>query len=87
VVSNVIPKQMTELVRAGLDRDFSTCREIHRRWLPLMDIVFVESNPIPVKAALAAMGLLQAVYRLPLVSASDANQARIQDTLRAGGLI
>jgi len=87
VVSNVIPKQMTELVRAGLDGNFSSCREIHRRWLPLMDVLFVESNPIPVKAALAAMGLLQPVYRLPMVAAAESNQARIQDTLRAGGLI
>jgi 4-hydroxy-tetrahydrodipicolinate synthase len=87
VASNVIPKQMTELVKAGLDGAFSACREIHRRWLPLMDVLFVESNPIPVKAALAAMGLLQPVYRLPMVSASEANLGRIQDTLRAGGLI
>ena len=72
---------VTELVRAGLDGDFALCRELHRRWLPLMDTLFVESNPIPVKAALARMNLLQPVYRLPMVPPSEASAARIHDVL------
>ncbi len=87
VASNVIPKQMTELVHAGLEGDFPKCREIHRQWLSLMDVLFVESNPIPVKAALASMGLLQPVYRLPLVAPSGASQSRIEETLKVGKLI
>lgn len=87
VASNVIPREMTHLVHAGLDGDFTRCREIHRRWLPLMDVLFIESNPIPVKAALAAMNLLGGTYRLPMVPPSDASTARIHDVLRAGGLL
>jgi 4-hydroxy-tetrahydrodipicolinate synthase len=87
VASNVIPKQMTELVKAGVSGDFARCRALHRQWLPLMDVLFVESNPIPVKAAMAAMGLLQPVYRLPLVAPSQSSQTRVEDTLRAGGLL
>lgn len=87
VASNVIPREMTDLVHAGMDGDFAKCREIHRRWLPLMDVLFVESNPIPVKAALAAMNLMPPTYRLPMVAPSEANAARISDTLRAGGLL
>ncbi len=87
VTSNVIPREMTDLVHAGLDGDFARCREIHRRWLPLMDVLFIESNPIPVKAALAAMKLLNGTYRLPMVPPSDASTSRIHDVLRVGGLL
>ncbi len=87
VASNVIPREMTDLVKAGLAGDFAKCREIHRRWLPLMNGLFIESNPIPVKAALASMGLLESVYRLPLVAPSKANQERIAQLLANGGLL
>jgi 4-hydroxy-tetrahydrodipicolinate synthase len=86
VASNVIPKEMTELVHAGLSGDFSTCRERHRRYLPLMDVLFVESNPGPVKAAMAALGLLQPVYRLPLVGPSEQNLERIRRTMQEVGV-
>jgi 4-hydroxy-tetrahydrodipicolinate synthase len=85
VASNVIPKQMTELVKAGLDGNFPRCRELHRQWLPLMDILFIESNPIPVKWALGKLGLLNPVYRLPMVPPAEASQTRIAQTLSAGG--
>src|SRR6478609_12149239 len=68
VVSNEIPTEMTQLVRFCLDGDFAAARRLQRQFLSLMDVNFVESNPIPVKAAMGLMGLLDPVYRLPMVS-------------------
>jgi 4-hydroxy-tetrahydrodipicolinate synthase len=81
VVSNEIPAEMAQLTRLALQDDFAGAREIHRRYHPLMEINFVESNPIPVKAALAEMGLLEPVWRLPLVPPKAENQARIRAVL------
>jgi 4-hydroxy-tetrahydrodipicolinate synthase len=81
VVSNEIPAEMSRLTRAALQGDFQTAREIHRRFHPLMEINFVESNPGPVKAAMAEMGLLEAVWRLPLVAPKAENQMRIRAVL------
>src|SRR5579864_6872034 len=67
VVSNEIPAQMTQLVHLALEGNYDRARELHRRYHPLMEINFVESNPIPVKAAMAEMGLLEPAWRLPLV--------------------
>jgi len=67
VVSNEIPAEMSQLTRLALQGDFPAARAIHRRYHALMEINFVESNPIPVKAAMAEMGLLEPVWRLPLV--------------------
>src|SRR5215470_14367013 len=71
VASNEIPAEMTELCRRGLGGEFAEARRIHRRYLPLMEINFVESNPIPVKAALGLMGALDPVWRLPLVAPKE----------------
>ncbi len=87
VVSNEIPAEMSQLTRLALRGDFTGAREIHRRYHPLMEINFVESNPIPVKAAMAEMGLLEPIWRLPLVPPKAENQARIRAVLEALGLI
>ena len=87
VASNEIPTEMTALTRLALAGDFAGARQIHRRFLPLMDINFVESNPIPVKAALAEMGLLEAVWRLPLVAPKPENRARIRAVLESLNLV
>ncbi len=87
VVSNEIPAQMTDLVQSALRGDYARARELQRRYLPLMEINFVESNPIPVKAAMAAMGLLEPVWRLPLVPPSPANQKKIEAVLESVGLL
>lgn len=81
VVSNEIPEQMTRLTRLATSENFAGARELHRRYLPLMEINFVESNPGPVKAAMAEMGLLEPVWRLPLVAPRAENQARIRGVL------
>jgi 4-hydroxy-tetrahydrodipicolinate synthase len=87
VVSNEIPGPMTQLAQACLKDDFETARKIQARYLPLMNVNFVESNPIPVKAAMALMGLLQPVYRLPMVAPGPASMAKIEKVLEAMGLV
>jgi 4-hydroxy-tetrahydrodipicolinate synthase len=78
---------MSELTRLASSGDFAGAREIHRRYHPLMEINFVESNPIPVKAALAEMDLLEPVWRLPLVPPKAENRARIRAVLESLGLV
>ena len=86
VVSNQIPAQMTELVRAANQNDFARARLLQRAWLPLMQINFVESNPMPVKWAMHLMGLLEPNFRLPMVPPSDSAKQKIEAVLRACGL-
>jgi 4-hydroxy-tetrahydrodipicolinate synthase len=87
VVSNEIPREMTELAAACLRGDFEAARGMYHRYLPLMNVNFVESNPIPVKAAMALMGLLEPVWRLPLVPPSAESMAKIEKVLDAVGLL
>jgi 4-hydroxy-tetrahydrodipicolinate synthase len=86
VVSNEIPAEMTGLARLALRGDISGARAVHRRYHLLMEVNFVESNPIPVKAAMAEMGLLEPVWRLPLVPPKAENLARVRDVLTSVGL-
>ncbi len=85
--ANEIPAEMTAIARRALDNDYPGARQVHRRYLPLMEVNFIETNPIPVKAAMAMMGLLEPVWRLPLVAPSEASMARIAKVLREVGLI
>jgi 4-hydroxy-tetrahydrodipicolinate synthase len=87
VASNEIPAEMAELCHRGLQAEFDKARAIHRKYLPLMEINFVESNPIPVKAALALMGLLEPVWRLPMVAPKAENLMRIQAVLESLQLV
>ncbi len=87
VASNQIPAEMTQLAQSCLKGDFETARQIQKQFLPLMNVNFVESNPIPVKEGMALMGLLEPVYRLPLCRASEANRARIKKVLESVGLL
>ena len=87
VVSNEIPAEMTRLAQLALAGDFAGARALQRQWLPLMEINFVESNPIPVKAAMSMMGLCEPVWRLPMTPPSAQNHARIEAVLKSTGLI
>jgi 4-hydroxy-tetrahydrodipicolinate synthase len=78
---------MTAITQACLRNDFAAARELQARFLPLMNINFVESNPGPVKAAMALMGLLEPVWRLPMVPPSPANRAKIETVLQSAGLL
>jgi len=87
VVSNEIPAEMTQLAQLCLAGDFPTARKLQQKYLPLMEINFIESNPIPVKAAMALMGLLEPVYRLPMCPPKPENLARIEKVLEPLGLL
>jgi 4-hydroxy-tetrahydrodipicolinate synthase len=87
VSSNEIPAEMTQLVRSSLNGDFAAARAIQRRYFPLLEVNFVESNPIPVKAAMALMGLLEPVWRLPLVAPLPGSQKKIEKVLDELGLL
>ena len=83
VAANEVPAEMASLVDLAAAGDFAAARKVHERLLPLMQVNFVESNPIPVKAAMAALGLLEETYRLPMTPPSDASRRRIVETLQA----
>ena len=87
VTSNEIPAEMTRLVQLCLSGDFTGARAIHRRYFPLMEANFVETNPGPVKAGMALMGLLEPVFRLPLVPPKPENLAKIRSALESVGLV
>ncbi len=87
VASNEIPAEMVQMVEAAERGDFAAARAVHARILPLMQINFVESNPIPVKAAMAAMGLIEEVYRLPMVSPKPESKQKITAVLNELGLL
>jgi 4-hydroxy-tetrahydrodipicolinate synthase len=87
VASNQIPGEMANLAEACLNQDFGTARALQRHFLPLMEVNFIESNPIPVKASLALMGLCKPVWRLPLVPPSPASLDKIQAVLAQVGIL
>jgi 4-hydroxy-tetrahydrodipicolinate synthase len=87
VISNELPGEITAMVQRALANDFAAARALQRRYFPLMEVNFVESNPIPVKAAMALMGLLDPIWRLPLCPPNPANQAKIEKVLETLGLL
>ena len=82
VASNVVPAEMSQIIELAEKGDFAGARKLHLWLLPLLQVNFVESNPIPVKAAMAAMGLLEEKYRLPLVPPGNAARDRIITVLQ-----
>ena len=87
VASNEIPAEMTRLVRLCLTGEFATARALQRKLLPLIEVNFIETNPSPVKAAMAEMGLLEPVWRLPLVPPRPENLAKIRAVLESLALL
>jgi 4-hydroxy-tetrahydrodipicolinate synthase len=87
VASNEIPAEMTALAQAALAGEFARARTLQQQWLPLMEVNFVESNPIPVKAAMAMMGLLEPIWRLPMCAPAPQSAAKIETVLEACGLV
>jgi 4-hydroxy-tetrahydrodipicolinate synthase len=87
VASNEIPHEMAEMTRAALNNDWENARRTHRKYLPLMQANFIESNPLPVKAVLAMMGKIEEVYRLPLVPMKRDTRSRLQKIATDVGLI
>ncbi len=86
VASNVIPKVVAELVRSAQDERWGEARAIHRLYYRLFTHLFLDTNPVPVKAAMAMMGLCEAVYRLPLCEMDTGLQAKLRETLEGTGV-
>jgi 4-hydroxy-tetrahydrodipicolinate synthase len=86
-IGNVAPGEVVDLVRAFRAGDIERARSVHYRLLPLIDALFCETNPIPVKAALAMRGLIHEELRLPLLPISNGNRERLQAVLKELGLL
>ena len=87
VVSNQIPAEFGELARAAVSGNFKRARELQRKYQALMEINFIETSPGPVKFAMARMGLLEPVWRLPIVAPQPASQQKIEAVLESLGLL
>ena len=87
VASNIMPKQVSQLVQAAAAGDFAKALKIHDKLYPLFKDLFIESSPGPIKAALAMAGMIEEEYRLPLTNISAANRAKLRETLLALKLI
>jgi 4-hydroxy-tetrahydrodipicolinate synthase len=86
VAANEIPAEMSRMVELAEAGDFAAARVLHQHLLPLMQVNFVESNPIPVKSAMATLGLLEEVYRLPMLPPRPASKQRIDAVLQSLGI-
>ncbi|MGH9397531.1 MAG: 4-hydroxy-tetrahydrodipicolinate synthase [Terriglobia bacterium] len=87
VVSNQIPGPMSRLARLLLEGNYNEARKLNAQLLPLMQANFIETNPIPVKAGLAMMGMMEEVYRLPMIPMKPENRAKLEKVMAAQGLL
>ena len=87
VASNIIPKEVSQMVRAFSTGNAKGAQKIHAKYFSLFRNLFVETNPVPVKAAMAMMGILQEQYRLPLVPMQKKNRELLENTLRHCGIV
>lgn len=87
VTANVCPKDVAELFNSWERGDISRAREIHYKLEPINKAMFIETNPIPVKTALAMMGKIKEEFRLPLCEMSETNKQKLAEVLRSAGLI
>ncbi len=87
VASNVIPRQVAQMVRAYAAGEVGVALKLHQKYYPLFKDLFIETNPVPVKAALAMLGQIEEEYRLPLVPMSAKNRERLRATMKAVGLL
>lgn len=81
VTSNLLPKQMSDFAHACVEGRYEDARKLNRELIPVFKAMFMESNPIPVKAALAMKGMIEEVYRLPLVPMNPANRERLSQVV------
>jgi 4-hydroxy-tetrahydrodipicolinate synthase len=87
VASNVIPRQVSQMVRAYAAGKLGAALKVHQKYYPLFKDLFIETNPVPVKAALAMLGQIKEEYRLPLVPMSAKNREVLMGTMKAVGLL
>ena len=87
VVANIVPRETAEMTHAALEGDWKRARDLFHRLFPLCRAMFIETNPIPVKEAMAMLGMLAPEFRLPLCRMSDANRERLKTILQQFGLL
>jgi 4-hydroxy-tetrahydrodipicolinate synthase len=87
VVANIVPRDTAEMTHAALEGDWKRARDLFHRLYPLCRAMFIETNPIPVKEAMAMLGMLQPEFRLPLCRMADANRERLKTILQQFGLL
>ncbi len=87
VVANIVPRDVADMTHAFLSGDWKRARELHLKLFPLSQAMFIETNPIPVKTALAMMGKVREEFRLPLCSMTEANRKRLEAVLRQYGVL
>lgn len=87
VASNLLPKQLSKMVHSYLKGDQKAALKVHEKYYPLFKDLFIETNPVPVKAAMAMKGLVKEEYRLPLVKMNPDNRRQLRATLKATGVI
>jgi 4-hydroxy-tetrahydrodipicolinate synthase len=87
VIANIVPRDTADMVHAALDGDFKRARELHYKLYPLARAAFLETNPIPIKEAMAMAGMLEPEFRLPMCRMADANRERLRAILKPYGLV
>jgi 4-hydroxy-tetrahydrodipicolinate synthase len=87
VVANLLPKEVAELTHAALEGDWKRARELHWKLFPICRAMFIETNPIPVKEAMAMLGMIRAEWRLPMCPMSEANRDRLRKVLVHAGVL
>lgn len=81
VISNLLPKEFSSMIRMALKGDFANARDMHYKLLELMQLMFIEPNPIPIKYALSLKGLVKEVYRMPLLGLQRNNKKKIKEAI------
>jgi 4-hydroxy-tetrahydrodipicolinate synthase len=87
VIANIVPRETSEMVHAALDGDFKRARELHYKLFPLARAAFLETNPIPIKEAMAMAGMIEPELRLPMCRMADGNRDKLRDVLTTFGLV
>ena len=87
VIANIVPRETADMVHAALEGDFKRARDLHYRLFPLARAAFLETNPIPIKEAMAMAGMLEPEFRLPMCRMADANRERLRAILKPYGLV
>ncbi|MGH7301067.1 MAG: 4-hydroxy-tetrahydrodipicolinate synthase [Candidatus Rokuibacteriota bacterium] len=87
VIANIVPRETAEMTRSALDGDWKRARDLHYKLYPLARAAFLETNPIPIKEAMAMAGMIEPEFRLPMCRMSDANRERLRAVLKPYGLV
>jgi len=87
VIANIVPRETADLVHAALDGDWKRARDLHYRLFPLARAAFLETNPIPIKEAMAMAGMIEPEFRLPICRMSDANREKLRAILKSYSLV